>query len=247
MKIILGNMGNETIALMRWVYETKLTNVTVVYIDTGWAASHWHERIAIGQHLAADYNFSWQTIASTPNFSELVQQRGEFPSTKFQWCAGFLKGLPLLEWLDKHDVCAQAEIYLGLYREKSRAYTNLPERVIDSEHFGGRDVCYPLYNNSTDDIKQLLNRAKVHYLPHRSLECEPCVNNCQSDFSRMNKRDIERAQQLEQQLEKPMFTTVKTGGNSIKDIVQWVQNQPINGDRQTSFDMGCGSIFGCGI
>ncbi len=248
MNVILGNMGNESVALMRWAYLAKLADVKVVFIDTAWMASHWPERIAMGRKLAAEYGFEWVDLQSKPGFEQMVKDRGSFPSTKFQWCAGFLKGLPILDWLDNHDVKGQATILLGLYKARSRAYSNLPEFINESEHFGERKVWYPLYAHGLAQIMDLAKAASLPILAHRSLECEPCVNNSRSDFQQMKDADIYKTKLLEQELRQSMFAHLKSGDNSIEDIVQWsrLHTDPEAQQALEQFDMGCGSSYGCG-
>jgi hypothetical protein len=65
------------------------------------------------------------------------------------------------------------------------------------------------------------------------------------DFQRMNHDDLQKVQQLEQKINMTMFEQVKSGDNSIEDIVKWAQLQPKETDAE-QFDMHCGSLYGCG-
>src|SRR5258708_4057588 len=106
--VIRSNYGNDSIALIeaireRQALEPHFKKIYVVYIDTGWAAVKWQERVAKSEKFVKQCGFEAIHLKAKVSFPELVIDRTSFPSTKFQWCAGFLKGLPLLEWLDEHD------------------------------------------------------------------------------------------------------------------------------------------------
>ena len=45
MHIIFASYGNDSVALIQWAHERRLTDVTVLYSDTGWAADWWAERV----------------------------------------------------------------------------------------------------------------------------------------------------------------------------------------------------------
>lgn len=245
MNIIFGNLGNETIALMEWAHQQQLPEVTVVFVKTGWMADQWQQRIDAARALAQRYQFQFHAINSKPDFATLMQERGAFPDTKFQWCAGFLKGLPLMAWLDQHDVQAEAVILLGLHRNL-RAQKQLPEYTLESEYFGGRTVWHPVYQHTIAQLQALVHAADMAWLPHRALECDPCVNSTCADFQRLSTEDIAKTQALEQELGRAMFSGA-AGDNGIEHIVQWAQRQPSAAATADQFDMGCGSQYGCGI
>ena len=127
MNIIFGNYGNQTLAAIQWVFEAKLSDVSVVSVSTGWAAAEWLPHVAAAEAFADRCGFKVVRLASKPDFSELIADRQGFPSTQFQWCAGFLKGLVLLDWLDEQDRRGQATLIFGKRRRDSRANFDLPE------------------------------------------------------------------------------------------------------------------------
>ncbi len=45
MWVISSSCGNDSVALIRWAIESKIKKVVVTYIDTGWAAPNWQERV----------------------------------------------------------------------------------------------------------------------------------------------------------------------------------------------------------
>ena len=254
MYVIFGNYGNETVALMQWAHEQQLAPLTVVHIETGWAAAGWEARVAQGQAYAEQCGFSAVSLAAKKNFRQIMKQQNNFPTTKFQWCAGFLKGLAFLDWLDKVDPAATATILIAQRRALSRAQANMPEFVAESGHYGDRKVWYPLFDTSHQKRDQLLERAGFPLLPHRSLECDPCVNNTATDFMRLQNIDIEKTATLEHALEKFMFAPSSYGDSQgIQQVVAWIKKTDTvktSGAKQFDmgqFDMGCGAPFGCGL
>jgi 3'-phosphoadenosine 5'-phosphosulfate sulfotransferase (PAPS reductase)/FAD synthetase len=226
MHIIFGNYGNNTIALLQWCCLQGLVDVHVININTGWSEKNWGQRVLCAQKLAKKYNFIPITLKPQADFSSLVIDRQQFPSTKFQWCAGFLKGLPLLAWADEVDPGCEAIILMGSRRQDSRLRADLPEFIEQSEHFGGRKVWYPLFDHSDQQRNELITAAGFEVLEHRSLECNPCIH----DFSLLTDYSAQRCTQLEKLLKQSMLDGSKHLNLSGLEI----------------FDMGCGSIYGCG-
>ena len=64
--IIRTQYGDDSIALVQWAYENKLENVQVVYVDTGFAAESWRERIQHGEEHAKRCGF--QAVRIVPPF-----------------------------------------------------------------------------------------------------------------------------------------------------------------------------------
>ena len=104
MHVITANFGNDSVALLRHVYEQKLSDVYVVYVKTGWQACSWPARVKAAKELIQGYGFNYVELAPDMDFAQLVRDRHNFPTIKFHWCANFLKGLPIIDWLDEVDV-----------------------------------------------------------------------------------------------------------------------------------------------
>ncbi|MBB72789.1 MAG: hypothetical protein CMF50_10395 [Legionellales bacterium] len=249
MHVISGNFGNATIALMQWVHDHQLDNVVVVGIDTGWAAVGWEQRVKDAQALAERYGFCFELLQSPLRFTDIVTERNDFPTPKYQWCAGLLKGLPLNAWLDEHDPQCEASVLLGKRRSGSRVNAELPEKISESEFFGDRTVWHPLYQCDDDKFTQLIAATGLSMLTHRSLECDPCVNNCLADFQRLAPQDVAKTQQLEQQIGKPMFAPEAwDDSEGIEAVVKATKSLPAEPNNNTEDDSGnCGSPFGCGL
>ena len=250
MYIIFGNYGNETIALVQWAAEQALKNVYVVSVDTGWAAKDWEARVSQGEALAKQYYFMPVHLTAKLDFPHLIEQQQNFPSTKYQWCAGFLKGLVFLDWLDSVDFASDALILLGKYRDKSRALARLSEFIEESEYYGERRVWHPLYNLTRVQVKELVQRSGFSWLNHRSLECDPCVNNTYADFMRLQQVDVIKTYELEKIVKKHIFAPESYGDSvGIEKVIQWVkkQDKSVKVASTEISDMGCGSPFACGL
>ncbi len=249
MNIIFGNYGDNTIALIQWAYEKALKDVRVIHVNTHWAAQDWDNRVAAGRELSKRYGFEPIELQSPTTFTEMVKGRESFPSQKFQWCAGFLKGLAFITWADKHDPTGEALIVLGSRRADSRLREDLEEYKQSSEHFGDRRVWYPLYQHSNRERDELITRAGFTVLNHRSLECDPCIHSQVADFQRMSVVDVEKLRILESRIHQPMFHPIDLGGAQyIEQVIQWAQQQQAleNGKSLESFNMGCGALYSCG-
>lgn len=238
MNIIFGNYGNPTIAAIQWTYEQQLANVYVVTVKTGWEGEGWNKRVEQAELFVKNCKFNVIRLNSKPSFQGLMEDRGDFPSTKFQWCAGFLKGLPFLDWLDQHDAKAEATIILGKRRLASKLNFDLPEFIEESEHYGDRKVWYPLYKHTDAEYQTLLVNAGLEILQTRSLECDPCVNSFGKDLARLAEPDILKTKQLEEKLKKHIFSL------PIEAMVKQARQTKEDSDRM--FDMGCGAPFACG-
>ncbi len=227
MYVAIVNYGNESCALLQWMAAASLKNVCVLSVDTGWASENWQQRVEQGEVFARQKNMQPVRLSSKLSFSELVIQRQAFPNKKFQWCAGFLKGLPILEWLDEHDSACQATIVLATRRSTSRVNYNLSEYIEESDYYNGRKVWHPLYAHQS--IEPLLQACPLPQLSTlRSLECQPCIHSTVHDMNNMSIKDVEKLQQLEKIVNQSMFPEQLLDANT---------EYP---------DMGCGSPWGCG-
>jgi len=244
MYVISGNFGNQTIAVMQWTFEQGLQNVTVVSIDTGWADEHWQQRVDQAELFAKRCGFETARLKSKLTFAELMRDRKHFPSTKFQWCAGFLKGLTLLDWLEEVDPSCEAVIIMGKRRGGSRADLNLAEYIEESPHHGDRKVWHPLFDLTDQSFVQLIQNAGFELLNHRSMECDPCVNNISSDFANISDKALKKTKRLEKELGKTMF--VMPIAEMVKQAKQARDKIKMDIKGGEQFDMGCGSPYGCG-
>jgi hypothetical protein len=247
MHIIFGNYGDNTIAVMQWSYQRQLSDVTVIDVDTGWAALRWQDRVQAGKQLAKRYFFKTITLKPPRNFAELILDRHDFPTQKYQWCPTFLKAIPLLQWLDENDSSGSATIILGSSRSDSRARSNLVELYESSEYFDDRSVWYPLCHATKKEKRNLIQQTGLPMLNQRSLECNPCIHSDLAQLAHLSIDEIVKVTELEQKTGQVMFQ----GRYPNKDIVTVHHDaKAMPTQRENSslemFDLGCGSRYVCG-
>ncbi len=242
--VISASYGNDSMAMIRWAYEQGLKNVVVAYCDTGWAAPGWDLKVGASETAAKAMGFEVVRLQSI-GMQELVRTKKGFPGNAQQFCSAHLKGLPFLQWIDEADPERKAVVMVGKRREESQARANTPEFVKDSEYHGGRTLWHPLYLHTEAERDALLKRAGWEKLPHRSLECNPCVNANRADFLRLTPGEIERVNDLEVEIGKPMFRPKRFGAMGIHGVIVWAKD----GRNRASVDDeigACSGLFGCG-
>lgn len=238
--VIRTNYGDDSIALVQWAYEALLQAVTVVYIDTGFAASHWETRIHEGEAHVRNCGYHPLILKAPISFEAAVIGRNAFPSPKFQWCTGLLKGLPFLDWLESIDLANEMIVLLAKRRAAANAHALLPEWIEQCEFHNDRTVWHPMISVSDIDRDALLARAGFSPLGHRSLECHPCVNSTEKEFSAFSKSDLDKVKVIEKTVGKSFLETLKVES----------QNQDKEENNLTYLDRfyrGCGNHFGCGL
>lgn len=235
MYVIFGNFGDNTIALMQWANEQCLEQVNVVSVDTQWGSEFWKQRVELAKKLSRDYNFSWQRITADNSFSDLVLDRKSFPSTKYQWCAYFLKGMLVNSWLDKHDLDGIATIILPLINQdgKSHAYT--------SEYFGDRKIMTPLMEKNVEDIIRLVNLTGISAINIPSQECYPCIHATNREIANLSLKDADRVFSLEKKVNKAMFSS--TDASNIYDMIESAKQK--KEDNLIINKMPCVSNWAC--
>lgn len=247
--VISASYGNDSMALIQWAHEQGITDCTVVYCDTGWAAPDWHVRVAEGEALAARYGFPVIRLESM-GMEALARMKSGFAMHGAQFCTTWLKGIPFLQWIDEADPKREAIVMIGKRRAESEDRKNIPEWIDASEYHGDRKVWHALYLHTDTDRDALLERAGIAKLPHRSDECSPCVNANRDDIRRLSGRQIGKLAALEAEVGQPMFRAAKHGGaQGIFEVVKWAkyskgQYKP---GQEDLFEVGCGSPFGCGL
>lgn len=243
--VISASYGNDSMAMLQWAHESSLKGVTVVYCDTGWSAPGWFLRVEKGERLAKKYGFDVVRLKGI-GMEELVRIKKGWPGNGQQFCTAHLKGLPFLEWIDSADPECKATVMIGKRRAESEARKNTPEYIENSEYHGGRRIWHPLYLHSETQRDELLVRAGIETLPHRSQECSPCVNANRGDFLRLTPGEIDRVSRMEVEIGKPMFRPKRFGALGIYGVVAWSKD----GRKRGSFDdeeSCCAGLFGCGM
>ncbi len=249
MYIISVSYGNDSIALIQWAKDKALQNVHIVYCDTGWAHSSWNARIDAGKTLAWVYGFTVHHIKGDFDFESMVRMKKGFPSQRYQFCSGILKGLPFLEWCEENDPDKKAVVVIGKRREESQARKDTPLFIFNSDFHGGRLVYHPLYKHTDSQRNELILKTGIRVLPHRSMECCPCVNANRADLLMVEPERIEQIKQLEKDIDNYMFRAKKKmGATGIEEVLLWARSgrgKYIKG-QQFLFDLA-GNACGTGL
>ena len=253
MHVLFCSYGNDSIALIQWAHEHDLKDVVCIYSDTGWSASWWSDRVAKGEALVQGYGFTTARTQSE-GMLELVRRKRGWPGAggQGQFCTAELKVLPALEWLDANDPGKEATAITGVRRSESKHRSDAPEHVDESERHGGRDLWQPLVRHTDEMRDALLHRAGFDVLPHRSLECYPCINANIDDIRLLSEDRIKLIDITEKDLGltrkgKPrvMFRAARRkGAVGIRAVVQWAA-APRPRDQMEMFPAQCDSGY-CG-
>lgn len=243
--LLSSSYGNDSVALIQWAHEQGLRAVTVVYCDTGWASPKWPERVERGEAFAQKCGF--HTISQrSVGMEELVRIKKGWPGNAQQFCTAHLKGLPFLEAADRLDADYSAVVMIGKRRAESVARRDTPEFVDASEYHSGRKVWHPLYQHTDAERNALLERAGFEVLPHRSLECNPCVNANRGDIQRLTAGEVARVSRIEVHIGKPMFRPKRFGAVGIYGVREWAFKGRDEGKFEDE-ESACAGLFGCGL
>lgn len=263
--VIFASYGNDSVALIQWAYENALEDVVVLYSDTGWAAPEWRHRVNRLERWVHRLGFSSSRTTSI-GFRELARRKKGFPTQRYQWCSYILKIEPAMRWLSENDPEGRAVCLVGVRRAESQGRASFPEYILRSGNHGNRVMVAPLAQYSDEDRDALLVRAGVEPLPHRSLECSPCINSNRADLRALSEESVREAEQLEADINaefgltrngKPrtLFRPHRHGGAvGVREVVKWAHSErgkyrPSSGadDELADEDLGgCDTGF-CGI
>ncbi|KTC86008.1 MULTISPECIES: phosphoadenosine phosphosulfate reductase family protein [Legionella] len=238
---IIGNFGNHSLAVMQALVERDLAELHFVCVNTGWAATSWPERVLACSDYASSQGVKVHLLDAQASFSEMVKDRKQFPSHKFQWCASFLKGLTILNFLDESDPSCEALIVSGKRRCDSRRYANLQEFEKEEELYQGRTIWHPLWLMNNQEFAELIKRTGFKPLPHQSLECSPCIHTQTIELTYLDEQSITRLETLEQAIGKSMYKDpIRVQYAAAKD------SERLDSLDLQQFDRGCGAAWGCG-
>ena len=249
MNIISSSCGNDSIALIQWAIENDVSNLVVTYLDTGWSAPGWADRVERISGWCESKDIPFFKIKSM-GMEDLVRMKKGFPSNQHQFCTQWLKGVPFLTWIDEYDPEFKAKVLVGKRRVESKARANTPEFIENSEHHGGRTLWHPLYKHTDEMRNELLDRAGFEILPHRSQECSPCVNANKNDFLLLKPEQIQRVNDLEVEIGRSMFRPKRFNAMGIHGVMTWAKY----GKRKMRLEpgeieqgSGCDGAYGCGL
>lgn len=229
--VIFSSFGNDSIALMQLARKNGLKNVDVAYSNTQWAAKWWPDRVAECADITRQLGWRFTEIPSE-GFKNMVKRKKGFPRQGYQYCTGELKIIPALAWLENIDPERKAIVIVGLRQEESAARKDTPDFRANSPTHGGRMCLYPLARHTVAMRDDLIRDFGFEPLPHRSMECFPCINSKRSDLVLLSK-DKERIEEIaafEKEMgvgersgkKKTMFRPYRhQGATGIKEVIKW--------------------------
>ena len=227
--VVFSSYGNDSIALIQLLSEYRLPsqrNVTVLYSDTGWADPSWAERVDKAELWAQALSFN-TVRTETIGFEALVRARKIFPRGQAQFCTSVLKIFPAQEWLKENDYEGQMICVNGVRRAESLRRRGTPVFTPISDAHGGRPLWSPLAEFSDEDRNILIERAGFEVLPHRSMECSPCIFSSRADLRKVSEDRIDTIRQIEQDLGgRTMFRPkAYAGAEGIDEVIRWAQSE----------------------
>jgi len=230
--VIKASYGNDSVALIQWAHESQLQRVATLYNDTGWAHPDWPARVEKLEDWVSSLGFEPNRTKSI-GLEQLVRNKKSWPRQGIQFCTAELKIKPTLEWMDRVDPLKLATSVIGIRREESGNRKSFPEFQYSSPNEGGRDIWAPLVSYTESDRDALLKRAGVEPLPHRSMECYPCINSNRADLQQLTEQRVAEIETIETSLgftsnNKPrtMFRPYRyMGATGIRAIVRWAKSK----------------------
>jgi 3'-phosphoadenosine 5'-phosphosulfate sulfotransferase (PAPS reductase)/FAD synthetase len=253
--VIFASYGNDSVALIQWCANRKLPGVAVLYNDTGWARDDWGKRVENLEQWVKNLGFSPYRTQSI-GLEQLVRDKKGWPRQGYQFCTSELKIRPTLKWLDEHDPGKQAWCLIGVRRAESANRSNFPQFTAKSPNHGDRDLLAPIVKYSDERRDQLLKQAGVEPLPHRSMECFPCINSNRRDLQELA-HDEKRIAEIEA-IEASMGITSKgkprtmfrpyryMGATGIREVVRWSEAKHGKFDPDDGTGDDCTTGY-CGI
>lgn len=228
--VIFSSFGNDSIALIWWAHTHGVEDVVVAFSDTGWAAAWWLERVGRARAWVESLGFTFVHIPSR-GMVDLIHWKKAWPRNGIQFCTLHLKIIPAREWLARHDPEGEATCMVGVRRAESRARRVWPEWQEESDNHGGRSLWAPLVTYSDEERDELLAAAGWAPLPHRSMECYPCINSSRMDLRQLTPERVSYIEALEQGMGhtsnghlRTMFRPKKfMGAVGIREVHRWAE------------------------
>ncbi len=236
--VVFSSYGNDSVALIQWAREQDLRDVAVVFSDTKWAAPWWMNRVEqLEWWVESLGNGFWTDRTMSMGFVELAKAKKAFPTQQFQWCSYILKIEPGERWLAENDPAGRSVCLVGVRREESEARADFPRYLATSPNHGGRVMLAPFADFTEAERNELLVRAGVNPLPHRSMECGPCVNSNRADIRALTESEVEKLERLESDMTKEFGLTKNgkprtffrphrhMGAVGIREVVKWAHSK----------------------
>lgn len=218
--------GNDSVAMVQNLHEHGLKDVVCVYSKTGWASEAWCERVEKAEGWARGLGYRCVQIGSD-GFEHMVLTQtagGMFPTRIRKFCTKYLKIKPFLKWVSVFDPDRRALICVGKRRAESAARAGSPAFMPEQDD--GRHVWYPIVEFSDESRDAVIARTPMELLPHRSDECEICINSNRGDLRRASEFSIARLERLETDIGRPMFDPKgKMGATGIREVIEWAKSE----------------------
>ncbi len=218
--------GNDSVAMLQLMREHGLTDVAVVYSDTGWSSDAWRERVEQGEAWVRSIGWEPITLPSIGFERSALEhtEAGMFPTRLVKFCTQELKVRPFLKWVTQADPDRRALVCVGVRRaeshKRSTAHPFMPQ------HDNGRHVWHPIVEFTDADRDAMVAKTPLPLLPHRSDECAICINSNRADLRRASPEAIQRVAALEAAIGRPMFNPAKyAGAEGIHEVRRWAESE----------------------
>jgi len=233
--VIFSSYGNDSVALIQWCHEQGLTDVAVVFSDTGWAATWWIPRVEKLEAWVRGLGYRTSRTTSI-GFEGLAFEKQAFPTQMFQWCSYRLKIEPGERWLMENDPERRAVCLVGVRREEGPDRKNWPAFMLKSGSHGDRVMVAPMADWTEETRDVFIRRAGVEPLPHRSMECSPCINSNKKDLQALTEDDVVKAEVLEKKMHTLLGLTSNgkprtlfrphrhMGAVGVREVVKWAHS-----------------------
>lgn len=230
--IVTCSFGNDSVALLRYMYENHKDQFCVLYNDTGWARDDWPLRVKNISSICFELGITVHITKSVGMEAIVRRNKGwPMPASSMQWCTQHLKEGPSNYFYEKNDPNCEAVIVTGRRRAESQNRANLDRWQYESKKHGGRDVYNPLVNFDENERDIYIKRFGVEPLSHQSMECYPCVCANKSDLISMglDEKRISLIEKIETELghtrygkPRTMFRPYRAGfAVGIRDVFKW--------------------------
>jgi hypothetical protein len=246
--VLFSSWGNDSLAAAQLMHEhdlPKRRRCVALFSDTGWAEPTWLARVEKAEAWAQSIGFETHRTTSI-GFADLARKRKTFPRGMMQFCTGELKIEPAKRWLETHDPERIAVAVNGVRRAESLRRAQTPAFVPVSDSHGGRALWSPLVEFSDDDRNALIARTPFEMLPHRSLECSPCIFSSRADLRNVSETRIAEIEQLESDVGRVMFRPkAYAGADGVREVIRWAQSDRGKYKPDVEEEPDCDSGF-CG-
>lgn len=247
--VLFTSWGNDSVAAAQLMHEYNIPRqrrCVALFSDTGWADPVWVARVEQAEQWAQSLGFVTQRTQSV-GFADLARKRKTFPRGRMQFCTGELKIEPAKQWLGTHDPKRIAIAVHGVRRAESLRRANTPVFVPISDSHGGRALWAPLAEFSDADRNALIHRTPFDVLPHRSLECSPCIFSNRADLRNVSPSRVDEIAALERDVGRVMFRPkAYANAEGIHEIMRWAHSDRGKYNPDAADEPDCDSGF-CGV